>query len=173
MKFNENLAKKKKVILEKWFELIINSYPSDSSNFLRNETNRFNNPVGYTISNDLEKIFDVIVGDSDYDQLANSFESIVKIRTVQDFAPSQAVAFVLQLKGIIREKMYDSLQERVALSELLEFEAKIDRACLVCFDSYMKCKEKIFQLQANEAKMRVYKLLERTNLIDRKSENGE
>ena len=173
MKINESLAEKKKVILEKWFDLIINSYPSDSSNFLRNETNQFNNPVGYTISNDLEKVFDVIVGDSEYDQLADCFESIVKIRTVQDFTPSQAVAFVLQLKGIIREEMDESLQERNALNELLEFEAKIDRACLVCFDSYMKCKEKIFQLQANEAKLRVYKLLERTNLIDRKSEHGE
>lgn len=173
MKFTEHLSQNKKVILEKWFDLIIDSYPSDSSNFLRNETNRFQNPVGYTISNDLERLFDVIVGDTDYDQLAECFEGIVRIRTVQDFTPSQAVAFVLQLKGIVREVTGDSLREIGALDELLAFEAKIDRACLACFDSYMKCKEKIFQLQANEAKMRVYKLLERTNLIDRKSEHGE
>ena len=105
MKLIESLVEKKQVILEKWFELIIDSYPSDSSNFLRNETNRFQNPVGYTISNDLEKLFDVIVGDSDYNQLAGCFDSIVKIRTVQDFTPSQAVAFVLQLKGIVREEL--------------------------------------------------------------------
>ncbi|MFZ5979078.1 MAG: RsbRD N-terminal domain-containing protein [Candidatus Zixiibacteriota bacterium] len=173
MKFTENLAQNKKVILEKWFDLIIDSYPSDSSNFLRNETNRFQNPVGYTISSDLERLFEAIVGKSDYDRLSECFENIVKIRTVQDFTPSQAVAFVLQLKNVVREVSGESFRERDALDEMLAFEAKVDWACLVCFDTYMKCKEKIFQLQADEAKLRVYKLLERTNLIDRKAEHGE
>ena len=80
MNLKSFLSDHKKVILEKWFDLVIDSYPADGSNFLRNETNRFQNPVGYTISKDLEIVFDNLVERADYQRLCDGFENIAKIR---------------------------------------------------------------------------------------------
>ena len=173
MKLKEYLVQNKKVILEKWFDRIIDSYPADSSNFLRNERNRFNNPVGFNISHDIELIFESLLEDGDDARVNECLEDIVRIRTVQDFTPSAAVAFILLLKEVLREELAERFSERLTVEELLALDAKIDRLGLRCFDAYMKCREKIYEIKANEAKMRVYKLLERTNLIDGKSANGE
>ena len=173
MKLKEYLIHNKKVILGKWFDRIIDSYPADSSNFLRNEKNRFNNPVGYNIAHDIEFLYDSLLDDVDDVLLTECLEDIIRIRTVQDFTPSEAVAFILLLKDMLREELAERLSERQLVVELLAVDAKIDRLGLRCFDAYMKCREKIYEIKANEAKMRVYKLLERNNLIDGKSANGE
>ena len=173
MKLKEYLVQNKKVILGKWFDRIIDSYPTDSSNFLRNEKNRFNNPVGYNISHDVEYLYDSLLGEGDDVRLNECLEDIVRIRTVQDFTPSEAVAFILLLKDVLHEELAVRLSEKQLVEELLAVDAKIDRLGLRCFDIYMKCREKIYEIKANEAKMRVYKLLERTNLLDEKSANGE
>jgi hypothetical protein len=173
MNLKEYLVQNKKVILEKWFDRIIDSYPTDSSNFLRKEKNRFNNPVGYNISHDIEFLYDSLLDGGDDSRLNECLEDIVRIRTVQDFTPSEAVAFILLLKDVLREELAERLSERQLVEELLAVDGKIDRLGLRCFDAYMKCREKIYEIKANEAKMRVYKLLERTNLIDGKSANGE
>lgn len=173
MKLKEFLAQNKKVILEKWFHRIIDSYPADSSNFLRHEKNRFNNPVGYTISRDIEYLYDALCDEATDERLASCLEFIVRIRAVQDFTPSQAMAFIPVLKDVVHETQVEQAGDCSTESELADFDRRVDRLCLLGFDVYMKCREKIYEIKANEAKMRVYKLLERTNLLDRESINEE
>ncbi|MDD3731640.1 MAG: RsbRD N-terminal domain-containing protein [candidate division Zixibacteria bacterium] len=173
MKLKEFLAKNKKVILERWFDRIIDSYPADSSNFLRHERNRFDNPVGYTISRDIEYLYDALCGGMADDRLGTCLENIVRIRAVQDFTPSQAMAFIPVLKDVVKETLAGQTGDCSTDSELTDFNRRVDRLCLLGFDVYMKCREKIYEIKANEAKMRVYKLLERTNLLDRESINEE
>ena len=61
MRLNSLLADKKASILEKWFDVIIESYPPDTSNFLKTQSNRFANPIGSTISKGIEDIFDELL----------------------------------------------------------------------------------------------------------------
>jgi len=49
--------------------------------------------------------------------------------------------------------------------QLLEFESKIDQLCLLAFDLYMDCKEKIYELSANETRNRTFRAFERAGLI--------
>ena len=173
MKLKEYLAQNRKVILGKWFDRIIDSYPADSSSFLRLEKDRFNNPVGYNISQDIEFLYDSLLDDRDDARLLECLEDIVRIRAVQEFTPSEALAFIPVLKEILREEFSSRLSEHGLAADLLALNAKIDRLGMKGFDAYMRCREKIYEIKANEAKMRVYKLLERTNLINGKSANGE
>jgi hypothetical protein len=159
------LEQKRDTILEKWLDLIIGTYSEDSSNFLKKEKDRFHNPVGHTLRQETEVLYNALINGVDTDTLAVSLDNIIKIRSVQDFLPAQAVVFVFLLKNVVREELHDELEQNHLYEQLLDFESKIDGLALAAFDNYMRCKEKIYRIGARESKMRTTKLLERVNRI--------
>jgi hypothetical protein len=167
MKLKDILLERKSAILEKWFDVILETYPADTSNFLKNQKNRFTNPVGHTIFQGIDRLFEELLSEADFDihVLESSFiENIIRIRAVQDFTPSGAIAFILLLKKVIREELKDSLRENGIVEELLTFESKIDDVVLLSFDIYMKCREKIYEIKVNEFKNMTFRLLQKANL---------
>ena len=161
------LPQKRAAILERWFQLVLGTYPADTSGFLKQEKDRFINPVGYAISQEIEALYDELLQEMNSDKLAACLDNIIRIRAVQDFSPSQTIAFIFLLKKAIREELASEITENRVFEELLKFESRIDKLVLLAFDIYMKCREKVFEIRVNEAKAereRVFKLLERTNL---------
>lgn len=161
----ELLQKHRESILEKWFQLTIETYPADSLDFLKNVKDRFQNPVGHTLNQEISVLFEALVDGMDPRELAVSLDRIVRIRSVQDFPPAQAVAFIFLLKNIIREKFHDHMSQSGTLDELLEFESKIDGLALAAFDNYVRCKVEIYEIRDREAHRRTEKLVERINRI--------
>ncbi len=92
-------------------------------------------------------------------------DPIIRIRAVQDFTASQATAFVLKLKQILRQCLSDELQDASQLKELLAFESKIDQLSLVAFDVYMECRQKIYEIMANETRNQTFRAFKRAGLI--------
>ena len=161
------LPQKRAAILERWFQLILETYPADTSRFLKQQKDRFINPVGYTISQEIEALYDELLQEMNSDKLAACLDNIIRIRAVQDFPPSQTIAFIFLLKKAIREELASEIAENRVLEELSKFESKIDKLVLLALDIYMKCREKVYEIRVNEAKAereRVLKLLDRTNL---------
>lgn len=161
------LPQKRAAILERWFQLVLGTYPADTSRFLKQEKDRFINPVGYAISQEIEALYDELLQGMNFDKLADCLDNIIRIRAVQDFSPSQTIAFIFLLKKAIREELASEITENRVFEELLKFESRIDKLVLLAFDIYMKCREKVFEIRVNEVKAereRVFKLLERTNL---------
>lgn len=166
MRLNSLLADKKASILEKWFDVIIESYPPDTANFLRNKHNRFTNPVGATISQGVSDIYEELLKGSTSSNISQFLDNIIKIRAVQDFTPSQAVFFIFPLKRIIREELRVEIAEKQLSDEILSLESTIDNLALSAFDIYMKCREKIYEIKANEVKSMTFRLLQMANLIN-------
>jgi hypothetical protein len=99
-------------------------------------------------------------------QIITSYlDPIIRIRAVQNFTPSQATAFILFLKKALRANLAKELRDIRNAEELFEFESKIDQLSLMAFDIYMQCREKIYQISANETKNRTFKALERAGLV--------
>ena len=69
------------------------------------------------------------------------------------------------LKNIIRDNLKKELADSRTADEMLQFESKIDSLVLAAFDIYMECREKIFQLQANETKARTFSAFKRAGLV--------
>jgi hypothetical protein len=163
------LQQKREVVLRKWFDLIIESYPPDAADLLARQKDRFQNPVGYTISTGIETVYDQILSDLDAEKLADALDGIVRIRSVQDFLPSEAVLFVFQLKRAIRETVLGTGPGSAAqvsgtmAGQLTAIEAKIDEIALVAFDKYTECREKLHEVKTNEIKKRTAMLLDRVN----------
>lgn len=161
------LSQKKAAILDRCFRLILETYPADTSRFLKQEKDRFVNPVGHTISQEIEVLFDELLQGMNSAKLSASLENIIKIRAVQDFTPSQAIAFTFLLKKAIREELENEIRKKKIYEELLKFETKIDRVIFLAFDIYMKCRQKIYEIKIDEVKAQregAFKLLERINL---------
>lgn len=167
----ENLLREKSAtILKRWFDMILETYPPDTSRFLKQEKNQFANPVGNTILLEIENIYEEILHGIDTEKLSHFLDRIIKIRAIQDFSPAQAVAFIFHLKNAIREELGGEIRKDQLFEELLKFESRIDKLALLAFNTYVKCREKVYQIRVNEIKNRTFRLLERANLIDEISE---
>ena len=165
MKLPEILKQKRDAILERWFRLILETYPPDTSYFLRKQKDRFANPVGHTISRGVEALYDELVNGTGAVQVSPILDPIIRMRAVQDFSPAEAVGFVFSLKKAIREELKGEVRGGAISDDLSKLECRIDDMALLAFDVYMKCREKIYEIKANEVKNRTFMLLERAGLV--------
>lgn len=159
------LIQKKAVILKRWCDMILETYPPDAAEFFKEEGNRFANPVGYTLLGEIEPLYRELLEGLDAEKISPFLDRIIRIRAIQDFSPSEAVAFVYFLKKVIREELASEIRERRFYEDLLKFDSRIDELALIAFDTYMQCREKIYEIRVDEARNRVFSLLKRANLI--------
>ena len=159
------IQKKKSEIIRNWFEATIQTYAPDTAQFFKGQKDQFGNPVGSITSKGIAFLLDQLLDTWDPEAVKVYLDPIIRIRAIQDFTPSQATGFILLLKKILRENLANELQNDANALQLLEFETKIDRLCLLAFDLYMDCKEKIYELSANETRNRTFRAFERAGLI--------
>lgn len=157
--FEQLMRSQQADLIRAWFQSALNTYPSDTAQFLKKQKDPFANPVGATLSRELEKIFEELLAEQSSDQLVESVEAIVRIRAVQDFSPSQAISLFLSFKQVLQSRLEPTVSQRGWHRELREMENKVDQLCLLAFDVYVKCREKIWELKANEAQQRVSYIL--------------
>lgn len=159
------LSRKRNEILSLWFEEVINTYPPETGLFLRKQHSRFTNPVGATIREGLDGIYDEVLRDAAPERLSPFLDNIIRIRAVQDFTPSRAVSFLGDLKRIVRAVFSREEMEGIAPDELFALDGRIDQMMFLSFDIFMKCREKIYDLKANEVRNMTFRLIERLNRL--------
>ena len=171
------LLQNQKVILKSWFDLILETYPADTAALMRKETNQFTNPVGSTISREIEVLFKKLCEGGQLERCEASLDSILKIRSVQDFSPSKAVGFTFLLKRAIGETLRDEIFRESIMDEWLKFQARIDDLALQAFDIYMDCRDKICEIRVNQAraeKEMAFKMMKRmTYSKEKKRKEGD
>jgi hypothetical protein len=160
------LSQNKAAILDRWLSMIYESYPPETAIFLRKEKNRFDNPAGYRISEGLEGLYGALLQEMERDQILTCLDEIIRIRALQNFTPSQALAFIFLLKVVIRQELAEEIQKENLAAELLDLESRIDGLALLGFDVYTKRREKIYEIKADEAKRRISGLMRRTGLTE-------
>ncbi len=165
MSLEKLLVDNKSAILSRWFDSILETYPADTKEFLRKKKDRFENPVAHRISSGIEGIFGQILSDAKVEDASPFLDKVIRIRAVQDFTPSQALAFIFDLKTLVREEVAADTREGQLSEELRRLEQKIDKMGLLAMDIYMKCREEIYELRVNEVKRSVSRLIERANKI--------
>jgi hypothetical protein len=167
------LKENREAILEKWFERIIGTYPEVTSRFLAKQKDRFQNPVGYAITQSIGPIYDQVASAMDTDQLLEALDGIVRIRSVQDFTPTETIGFVFQLKAVIRAEIGDRIRELERWNDLEELEARIDRLALLAFEKYTECRENLHQVRNREVENRAARVLSRVKAGSANSQHEE
>lgn len=166
------LSDKRAVILKRWIDHILDTYPAETANFLREKDGRFANPVGHSVSEGVEGIFEDLLQGIDQDRVSVFLDNIIRIRAIQEFTPSQAISFVFFLKKIIRDELAKGSLENSLRDELTLIENQIDSLGLLAFDIFMRCREKLYDIKANEMRHMTFRLLQKANLICEQPEDG-
>lgn len=169
--FKQLLSQNRSLILKEWFYLVVETYPEETAKFLKRQRDPFSNPVGRTVQKGLEDLFDELMLDLDHEKAGACLDSMIRIRALQNFTPSEAVGFVFSLKTVIQKVLGRDIAEKGLSDQVHEFESKIDELSLIAFDIYMKCREKIYEIKANEFRNRHYSAFRRAGLISEVSDD--
>lgn len=165
MTFENELAARRAELSEKWADLVLQSYPKETQKIWGRQKDRFQNPVGAAIVEATRELFDHMLDWKDAEKIAASLDTLIRIRSVQDFSPSQAISFVFLLKKLLRDEFFKTMQASGTLDELLRFEAKVDNLAMMSFDIYAKGRETIFRLRVDEVKRAQSSLLRKAGMI--------
>lgn len=146
------LQENKGEILENWVNRVLASYPDDAAMIFRREKDRFANPIGYNTRHALTILYDLLFsGDQpDLTGVAAAVDDFVKIRAVQTFTPAAAVAFVRDLKIVVREYCRKQKATAPDLAEWQQFEDTLDAVSDQVFDVYMACRERLYKARLHE-----------------------
>ncbi|MDP4126095.1 MAG: RsbRD N-terminal domain-containing protein [Bacillota bacterium] len=159
------LEEKRSVILTKWFDSILDTYPADDSGFLKKQKDRFLNPIGHTFTNGIDGVLGGLISGQDVEESASFLNDIIKVRAVQSFSPSKAMGFIFALKKVVREELKKEIRQNQINEELLGFESKIDDLALFAFDIYAKCRDQLSEQKTEELKRMTFSLLKKANLV--------
>jgi hypothetical protein len=165
------LQERREALKQRWTELVFASYPQQSVSFLRQERDRFANPLGSTIRSEIATLVEGLLTGADDAALTAPLDAIIRVRAVQDFSPVEALRFVFQLKQAVAEIVGDDAK-RVPADELLAFHARLDELALQACGIYVGCRERVFQIRAREATARTYSLLKQAGLLVDADEAG-
>jgi hypothetical protein len=163
----KQLTKDKKAIVKKWFDQLMDTYPADTAQFFRSQKDAFANPVGQNSLRSLNELFDLIVENFDPKKAQPIIDPIIRIRAIQNFTPTDAVRFVFNLKDIIHHMIPHAADDK----NWRTLDKRIDDLGLTAFDVYMHCREKIYELKANETQKRIFSAFDRAGLIKEPDDN--
>ncbi|MCX7966337.1 MAG: hypothetical protein N2596_06910 [Syntrophorhabdaceae bacterium] len=139
------LLNSKKEIIERWFEMIISFYPEDAKTFMLYEKDRFLNPIGTTILDAINIIYDFLFEGKDKNLATYALESIIKIMALEAVKMSHVTSIGLYLKNILQERYATEDQE--VLNTVYE---RIDELSVTAVHMYMRCKEEINRIRLKE-----------------------
>ncbi|WP_088185810.1 RsbRD N-terminal domain-containing protein [Desulfosporosinus sp. FKA] len=164
-KLKDLLEKKRSELVSKWTDAIISTYPKDPSGMLKNKKDRFENPIGHTITNVTQNLFQALLDEKSLTDCKQLLDDIIRVRAVQDFAPSKAVSFIFMLKNVVREELGKEIRQNQIYEEIFKFESQLDDLALFAFDIYSGCREQLNQLKTDELKRMTFTLLKKANLM--------
>ncbi len=161
------LDENRKDIVATWRREILDTYPDDTARFIKGEPNRIANPVGHVLTQGVEDVFDELQLQSaqnlvDDEKLITALDGLIRIRSVQDLRPAQAVGIIFLLKKVVRAKLGNEIAKSDLYQEQLLFEDRVDRMALLAFETYMRCREDLFAIKTRSLKNGPFKLHERS-----------
>jgi len=166
------IAEHRDEILERWVDGIIEGYPEETAKFLRSKTDRFANPVGAGLREGLAEVLDGIIRGVEPNELSSALDRVIRVRAVQEFAPSAAVSFVFDLKDLVREAVGGTNADADGFLDTID--ARIERLGLCAFDVYMGCREQMWAIRAQEIRNQSVGIMERVaEWRERREENSE
>lgn len=164
----ELLAKNREAVVEDWYHHILDTYPPETAKLWKKGGDPFHNPVGVRSRGAVEAVVDYIIAKDDagaLEAVLDHLDQIVRVRAVQNFAPSQAAGFLFLLKKAIRERLWHDIARLDAWPQFVALESRIDGLALASLDLYAKCREKFHEIKFQELKREHMQLLKRAQLI--------
>jgi hypothetical protein len=144
------MSRSRDVVLDRWIASVAGGYPEETAKFLREQPDRFANPVGASLREGLAELLDGVLCDTATEELEPALDRVIRVR---------AVGFVFDLKQLLREELAGT--PGVTPRELAAFEKSIDRLALLAFEVYVHCREQVWAIRNAEVKNLSVGIMER------------
>jgi len=148
------LASKREAVVARWLDRILENYAEEQSLFFKQELDRFRNPVGYVLRENLPLLLDAVLLGEWTPASRSAVDAIVRLRAVQDLSPVRAVSFVPLLKDAVRDELRNCRQIAPEERHHAELESRIDELARLAAELYAHCREQIRRIQAGERRRR-------------------
>jgi hypothetical protein len=158
----DRLREKSAAIVERWLGHALAAYPKVSRRAFQREKDPFANPVGHALRTATRAVLEGLVHGQTAGEIASCLDEVIKIRAVQEFAPSRAIAFVFSLKEAVRAELGKGDSPAALLAELADLDRRIDQIALGAFDIYTRYRGQIAELRISEVKRSLGGIRERT-----------
>lgn len=169
MALSELLSERSTAIWQAWRDRVLATYPAKSAELFKKGKDPFANPLGHTVATETRRIVDALIAGLDPAELGEPLEKIVKVRAIQDFSPSRAVAFAFELEDVIRDELATELADDRIRAELRDFEARLRTLGLLAIDLYVASRERLYEVRVSELKRSISTLLRRAGNPDLES----
>ncbi len=156
------LEEREDALVEAWLDRVLAAYPVDGGAVFKRRTNQFANPVGHTSREGVRSLFRALVSDAPETLHGPALADLLRIRAVQQMAPSVAVGWVLELKTVVREELSAWWSPEISAA-LNAFDERVDRLALEAFDLYVAFREELAGLKVKEARRHVSWIVDRLN----------
>jgi hypothetical protein len=156
---DRTLSDRRATLVERWLRVVLDTYSEEAARSMRREVDQFANPAGHLMTTGIAALFDELIAGAREEQAAPILEEMLKLRALQDFAPSKAVGFVGAVKQVLRTEPDMSL----TAAQWDDLNARVDRLQMCAFEVYMRCRERVYEVRYNQLKKMNYTMLERAN----------
>ncbi len=154
----------KKAVVERWYDMVLATYPAQTAKMWKANKDPFGNPVGQTTLRSLEELTDHLLVWEDAKAICSSLDPLVRIRAVQDFSPSKALSFIFFFKKVVRTRFAKAIAKQGLDAELAELDSRVDNLALLAMDIYVKAREELYRMRVDEFK-RTHRMLFRKSGI--------
>jgi len=151
-------------IAERWIELVFETYPHETSGFLRRERDPFSNPVGRMLREAARPLVGALIEDRAEMELLEDLAELMRLRSVQDISAAQAVAIVPLLRSAVMD-VAGSRIEAVGSPAMEELGTRIERLMLVSFDAFVMSRERLYEIRMAERERHTASLLRRAERV--------
>ena len=149
----DHLREHREALAQEWVERIFRTYPLETVGFLRKSDDPFSNPAGVKTRQAVVTLTAALLEPGlDSEAVRGPVDDIMRVRSVQDFTPSQAVAVMFFAKSVVRDHLKKQKLLDSFAPELLQFESKIDTLALLAMDVHASCREQLFEFRVKEVK---------------------
>lgn len=174
MKIQDLFRSQKETVVNQWIEAVYNTYPLETTGFLRTRKDPFTNPVGDMTHEAAGRLFDAISGDdTDPKTVKQAIERFVRLRAVQKLTPSQAMGVFLLMKPLMREHILPLCSGDKAITAYLNAESRLDSVVLLAFDMYTEARETLAESRITEIRTQYAQVVRWAQTVDGSPVSGK
>ena len=154
MTLKDLIAENKTVILQRWFDRLLEDYPPETQALFRENRSPYSNPIGFTLRRGMEGILEGFLTPAAAAEARAVLEPVMRVRAVENLPSPQGGKFILPLREIIGEILEEAEIKEILEREWLDLNSQISRLALLGMNLYSECREKVHRLRMKEGEER-------------------
>ena len=141
--------------VREWLACWLRTYPEQAGRFLREEQDRFRNPIGHALRTAVGELAEELFGGFDRTRVTASLDTVIRLRAVQDAAPADAAGFVLLARGALHAAAR-AADQGFGPGSVDLVERRLGVLAQMAADLFEECRAEIRAIAVRAARRRVY-----------------